>query len=75
MLNGIPVIANPTEGLKENLGSAGIFMDRKDTAGIAKELTKLMTDEKYYNQWSKKGLKRAKELAPKWDELEQFLLS
>ncbi len=58
----------------ENLGSAGIFMDRKDTAGIAKELRKLMTDDEYYNKWSKKGLKRAKELSPKWDELEQFLL-
>lgn len=75
MLNGIPVIATPTEGLKENLSYAGIFVDRKDTDSIVKELKKLMTDEKYYDKWSKKGLKRAKELNPKWDELEQFLLS
>jgi glycosyltransferase involved in cell wall biosynthesis len=75
MLNGIPVIATPTEGLKENLSYAGIFVDRKDTQSIVNELKKLMTDEAYYNKWAKKGLKRAKELAPKWDELEQFLLS
>lgn len=31
MCSGIPVIAHPTPGLRESLGSAGIFCDRDDT--------------------------------------------
>lgn len=31
-LNGIPTIANPTPGLRENLGAGGLFADRDDLA-------------------------------------------
>lgn len=33
MVSGIPVIAHPTEGLRESLGDAGIFVDRDDITG------------------------------------------
>lgn len=33
MLNGIPVIAHPTPGLRESLGDAGVFVDRDDIDG------------------------------------------
>lgn len=75
MANGIPVIANPTPGLSENIGKGGILINRKETAKWAEEITKLMTDEKYYHKWSKAALKRAKEQVPDWDGLEQFLTS
>jgi len=75
MYNGIPVICNPTEGLKENVSHGGLLINRKETDKWKDEIVKLMEDEKYYKSWSKKGLKRAKELTPKWDELETFLLT
>ncbi|HEX4875153.1 MAG TPA: glycosyltransferase, partial [Chitinophagaceae bacterium] len=75
MYNGIPVICNPTEGLKENVSHGGLLIPRKETERWKDEIVKLMEDEKYYKGWSKKALKRAKELAPKWEELEKFLLS
>lgn len=33
LCSGIPVVAHPTAGLVESLGSAGIFVDRKDVDG------------------------------------------
>lgn len=74
MFNGIPVICHPTEGLLENVGKGGIFIDRKDTAKMAAEVNKLMSDEKYYDKWSKAAKKRSQELVPKWDELCNFVL-
>lgn len=35
MASGIPVIAHPTPGLVESLGSAGVFVDRDDITGWA----------------------------------------
>jgi glycosyltransferase involved in cell wall biosynthesis len=73
MLNGIPLIYNPTAGLLENVGDAGICINRKDIEKWAEEINKLMIDETYYKKWSNKGLKRAKEHLPKWQELSQFI--
>jgi glycosyltransferase involved in cell wall biosynthesis len=75
MLNGIPVIANPTPGLSENVGKGGLLINRKDTAKWKEEIAKLMEDDKYYQKWSKAALKRAKEQVPDLDGLEQFLTS
>lgn len=72
--NGIPVIANPTHGLIENLGRAGIFIPRKDTDEMIKEITKLMEDEVYYKKQQKVCLERAAEQEPDYDGLERFLL-
>jgi glycosyltransferase involved in cell wall biosynthesis len=73
MANGIPVIYNPTPGLIENVGKAGICIDRKETEKWAKEITKLLNDAEYYKSWSNKGLKRAKDQAPDWEALERFI--
>ena len=75
MMNGIPLICNPTPGLNENVGKGGIFINRKDTQKIADEITKLMEDEKYYQKWSKAGLKRFQELKPDFKGLESFIFS
>jgi glycosyltransferase involved in cell wall biosynthesis len=73
MANGIPVIYNPTPGLSENVGTAGICINRKELDKWVQQIHKLMTDSEYYEKWSKKGLKRAKEQTPNWQELEKFI--
>lgn len=40
-INGIPTIANPTPGLIENLGPAGLFVDRENTQGWVDEIRRL----------------------------------
>jgi glycosyltransferase involved in cell wall biosynthesis len=70
MCSGIPVICNPTAGLKENCGSAGIYIDRDDIDGWVKAIKRL-DDVKEYRKWSKKAKDRSRELDPK-KELEAF---
>jgi len=73
IMNGLPVIANPTPGLQENLGDAGIFIPRKKTADIAAMVDKLMTDGKFYAAQVRKAKKRSAELLPDWDKLFSFI--
>ncbi|MEU6204587.1 glycosyltransferase family 4 protein [Micromonospora musae] len=61
--SGIPVIAHPTDGLRENLGDAGIFVDREDSDGWVKALRKL-ANPNAYKAASKRALARAAELSP-----------
>lgn len=44
---GIPVIAHPTPGLRESLGDAGIFVDRKDARGWVDQIERLQD----FGQW------------------------
>lgn len=60
--SGIPVIANPTEGLLESLSYAGIFVDEKDVEGYAKVINKLMDNIVYYEEVSKNAKSRVKEV-------------
>lgn len=41
LASGIPVIAHPTDGLRESLGPAGVFVDRADGAGWLTEIERL----------------------------------
>jgi glycosyltransferase involved in cell wall biosynthesis len=74
MQNGIPVIANPTFGLKENLGGSGIFVDRKNIDGWVEAINNLQ-GKKEYTAASKAARKRGDELRPqkKLEEFEVFL--
>lgn len=63
MCSGIPVIAHPTPGLRESLGSAGIFVDRRDAQGWVDALDGL-DDPAAYRAASKAARARADELAP-----------
>lgn len=60
LCSGIPVIAHPTTGLMENLGDAGIFVDRDDTDGWVRELQRL-ADPAEYAAASAKATARAAE--------------
>jgi glycosyltransferase involved in cell wall biosynthesis len=46
-LNGIPVIAHPTPGLRESLGNAGIFADRDDIDGWLTSIGRLDDPDEY----------------------------
>ena len=72
--SGIPVIAHPTPGLVECLGSAGIFVDRDDTDGYERVLNLLLTDAKAYSEHSAKAALRGLELvAQTQTELRKFV--
>lgn len=62
MTLGIPVIAHPTEGLRESLGSAGLFADNQDVTTWERIIRKLLTDPWFYTRKSYEGKVRAKEL-------------
>ena len=47
MQSGIPTIAHPTKGLVENLGNAGVFVDRDDIDNWENEI-RMMFSEPYY---------------------------
>ena len=64
MSSGIPVIANPTEGLKESMSYAGIFANRDDISEWVRAIRKLKTNETYYKKISQLCTKRSKELDP-----------
>jgi glycosyltransferase involved in cell wall biosynthesis len=64
MSSGIPVIANPTPGLLESCGSAGIFCKRNDIGAWVREIRRLKEDPAYYKEKSAACLARAKELNP-----------
>lgn len=87
MSNGIPVIACPTPGLKENLGDAGIFMTAREWVDEKEKQEKpynvdqwvkainKLDNEDTYRYHSVKSRNRSIELDPKrqLEEFEQFL--
>jgi glycosyltransferase involved in cell wall biosynthesis len=62
--SGIPVIANPTEGLREALDYCGIYVSYTDIKGWVDTIRKLKTDEAYYKKISEVSIKRSRELEP-----------
>jgi glycosyltransferase involved in cell wall biosynthesis len=66
LCSGIPVIAHPTPGLQENLGDAGIFVDRSDVDGWCRALRTLAMPRPY-EAARRRALARAAELDPQQD--------
>lgn len=75
MCSGIPTIASPTEGLKENLDYAGLFIDRNSIDEWVSMIYKLKNDRTFYNDISNKCKKRVKELDPtiQLENFEKFI--
>jgi glycosyltransferase involved in cell wall biosynthesis len=63
MCSGIPVIAHPTDGLREALGDAGVFVDRNDLDGWENALHRLL-DGRRWRHASNRAKHRATELDP-----------
>ena len=70
MASGIPVIAHPTPGLKESLGEAGIFCDRRKIDDWEAAVNKLLKPRSYAAA-SKKAKARAAALDPA-DDLDRW---
>jgi hypothetical protein len=70
MCSGIPVIAHPTPGLKESLGEAGIFCDRRKIDDWEAAINALLKP-RAYTVAAKKAKARAAELDPA-DDLERW---
>lgn len=70
MCSGIPVIAHPTPGLKESLGSAGMFVDR-DNIDDWVDAIRSLDDPSFYQQRSQAAMKRASEVAS-WDDIDRL---
>jgi hypothetical protein len=66
LASGIPVIAHPTPGLKESLGGAGIFIDRRQPDAWVDALRSL-EDPVEWQAASENALRRSKELSPDED--------
>lgn len=73
---GIPVIANPTPGLREALGDAGVYADRNNIDEWVKEIKSLTGKKEVYAKQSEKIKARAVELDPQLQlhNFEHFLL-
>lgn len=65
MCSGIPVVANPTQGLIEACGFAGIFIDRDQTHLWKATLERLWQDEAFYEHQSNLAVARSLELEVK----------
>jgi glycosyltransferase involved in cell wall biosynthesis len=65
MSSGIPVVANPTPGLRECCGKAAIYVPRDDLSAWIGALRRLKEDRKYFNTRAKLALERSRALDPK----------
>lgn len=66
MASGIPVIAHPTDGLRESLATAGIFADRDDIDAWQQAIEAL-DDPVVYRAATRKARARSKALTPAAD--------
>lgn len=71
MCSGIPVLATPTFGLKENIGEGGIFIDDRDNIDEWVKQIESLDDEIEYKAASEYAKNRSRELDP-LKELEGF---
>lgn len=70
---GIPVIASPLAGIKENLSYAGIYIDRNNVNSYCSEIERVIGNKE--QQWL--CLKRAKELdpLPRYEAFEKWFVN
>jgi Glycosyltransferase len=60
MAMGKPVVASDVSGLRETVKGAGILFPVGDAKALANEITKLVSDDEYYNKVAKKSLEQSK---------------
>lgn len=71
MCSGIPVISSKADGLVENCGKAGIYVENRDDVNEWVEAISKLDDEKAYAAASKKAKARSREHDPK-EKLNEF---
>jgi glycosyltransferase involved in cell wall biosynthesis len=70
MASGIPVICHPTFGLKENCGSAGVYVGREKPYLWVEKINEVLSN---YQTYSDACMLRAEELRPNFAEFDLFL--
>ena len=60
MQSGLPVLTSNTSSLPEVLGQGGLMHDPKDYEGFAKDITRLLEENEFYQEMRKKGIEQAK---------------
>lgn len=73
MSSSIPVIANPTPGLREACSDAGLFADRENISEWVRIIRELMNNPTYYKKIGDASFTRAKQLDPE-TQLSSFAL-
>jgi glycosyltransferase involved in cell wall biosynthesis len=75
MSSGIPVIVNPTPGLRECCQDAAIYCDRDDLQGWVQILRRLKHDREMYNAQSVTSYQHARSLDPthELNEMEEWI--
>lgn len=58
---GCPVIASDINGMREQVGEAGILVNPSSPEDIAEAIYQIWTDEEFRNSMAKRGLKKIKE--------------
>lgn len=65
MSSGIPVIVNPTPGLRECCQDAAVYCDRDNIGAWISTIRRLKMDNEYYKTMSARALDRARALDPR----------
>lgn len=63
MKSGIPTIISNTTSLPEVCGDAAVLFEPNDYVELASKIDRLLSDNKFYNLYKKKGLNRAEEFS------------
>jgi len=66
MQSGVPVLASNTSSLKEVVGDGGIMHNPTDYEAFAKDIIRLLKDNKFYEKIRKKGISQAKKFS--WEK-------
>ena len=63
MRSGVPVLASNVSSLPEVVGNGGMMRDPKDYKGFTQDILKLLEDETFYQEVSKKAIEQAKKFS------------
>jgi glycosyltransferase involved in cell wall biosynthesis len=69
MAAGIPVLINDVPGLRECCGDAAIVCRREDLSAWEDQIRRLLAGPAYYEEWSQRSRRRARQLADPADML------
>jgi len=75
MSSGIPVIVNPTPGLRECCQNAALYCDRENLTSWVETLRRLLHDREFYNSRSVQSYEHARSLEPthELDQMEDWI--
>jgi glycosyltransferase involved in cell wall biosynthesis len=75
MSSGIPVIVNPTPGLRECCQNAALYCDRENLTSWVETLRRLQHDREFYNSRSVQSYQHARSLEPthELDQMEDWI--